>query len=84
MIRFFLKVVDNGSGISPEGLKTLFVDFNSLNEHRSQNRRGTGLGLSICKQIVESMGGQINVTSDVNKGTTFSIDFTFLHEVEQL
>lgn len=76
-------MVDNGAGISPEGLSTLFLDFNSLNEHRSKNRRGTGLGLSICKQIVESMGGKINVTSEVGVGTTFLVDFTFLHEVEQ-
>jgi signal transduction histidine kinase len=52
-------------GISKEGLSKLFVNFASLAEHKDQNQRGTGLGLSICKQIIEKMGGDVEVESEV-------------------
>jgi signal transduction histidine kinase len=62
-VRFSLKVIDSGKGISSEGLKKMFVEFNTLDENKDQNTRGTGLGLSICKNIVEKMGGTIKVES---------------------
>lgn len=49
------------------------MNFSNLNEHKDSNKRGTGLGLSICKQIVEKMGGKIEVESKLNEGTTFTI-----------
>ena len=60
-------------GISPENLKKLFTDFNKLDEHKKMNAKGTGLGLSICKQIVDQMGGFVNVKSQLGKGTQFII-----------
>jgi len=47
--------------MSEEGIKGLFVNFGKLQENASMNRSGTGLGLSICKNIIEKMGGNVNV-----------------------
>lgn len=61
LIKFEVKIIDDGEGISQEGIKQLFMNFNTLDEHKKKNLRGTGLGLSICKQIIENMGGRVNV-----------------------
>jgi signal transduction histidine kinase len=58
-----ISVIDTGLGISEDGLKKLFIDFGKLDENSTRNRKGTGLGLSICKQIVEQMGGSVDVKS---------------------
>ena len=77
-IKYTIKIIDDGQGISEEGLKNLFVNFESLQEHQQKNQRGTGLGLSICKQIIEKMGGNIEVSSEVGKGTCFKINMISL------
>ena len=46
-------MIDNGPGISKEGVKNLFMDFGKLSENEGLNSSGTGLGLSICKKIIE-------------------------------
>lgn len=58
---------DTGKGIKPELLDSIFSRFVKADE----NVHGTGLGLSICKSLVEKMGGQIGVKSELGKGTTF-------------
>jgi len=73
-IKFKMQVIDNGVGISEEGLKNMFMDFGSLGEHAKMNSRGTGLGLSICKNLIEKMGGSIVVSSVKDKGTTFTVE----------
>lgn len=60
-------VIDTGTGISSENLTKIFERFVKANDMD----QGTGLGLSICKMLVEKMGGQISVESELNKGTTF-------------
>jgi len=61
-----INVSDSGKGISAEFLKTrLFSPFSQEDTLQA----GTGLGMSIVKQVVERLGGQINVTSQVNVGT---------------
>lgn len=62
-VQLKISVIDNGVGISEEGLKNLFVDFGKLDENSGRNKQGTGLGLSICKDIVEKMGGAVDVKS---------------------
>ena len=56
-------MVDTGIGMSEEGVKNLFIDFGRLEENENRNKSGTGLGLSICKQIIEKMGGSVDVKS---------------------
>ena len=58
---------DTGKGIKPELLDSIFSRFVKADE----NVHGTGLGLSICKMLVEKMGGEIGVKSELGKGTTF-------------
>jgi len=48
-----IRVIDTGIGISEQGQKNLFIDFNRLEENQDRNKSGTGLGLSICKKIIE-------------------------------
>ena len=62
-------VSDTGTGISSEDAQHLFKMFTVIKKNREFNMRGTGLGLTISKRLVESMGGQINITSEERKGT---------------
>ena len=73
-VKFSLEIEDAGVGISPQNLKNLFIDFGKLQEHENLNPQGTGLGLSICKKIIDQMGSEISVTSELGIGTTFKID----------
>ena len=63
---FYVK--DTGLGIEPEKLGRVFQRFAKLNNFA----QGTGLGLSICKTIIERLGGEISVSSEVGTGTTFT------------
>jgi signal transduction histidine kinase len=60
-VEFSIEIKDQGEGISKEGINNLFLDFSRLKENQEHNQRGTGLGLSICKQIINKMGGSVNV-----------------------
>jgi PAS domain S-box-containing protein len=66
-IRFWVR--DNGKGIPPEKLDRLFIPFERLEKARAE---GHGLGLSIVKRIVDKLGGEVDVTSEIPLGTTFS------------
>jgi len=72
-------VSDTGIGIDPEILETLFEPFRQVTQ---KSNVGAGLGLAICKQLVELMGGTIEVTSVPNKGSEFSFAVK-LEEAEQ-
>lgn len=64
-----ISVADTGSGIPPERLSAIFDDFVTT------KRRGLGLGLAISKRIVEQLNGTIDVSSEVGRGTAFTLRF---------
>ena len=64
-IKLQLIIEDNGAGISKENIGKLFKDYSRLEEHEGMNAKGTGLGLSICKNIIEQMGGDVQVESEL-------------------
>lgn len=65
-----LAVADNGVGMDLETQSMLFEKKHMQSTYGTNNEKGTGLGLSICKDMVESNGGKIWVSSKLNKGTT--------------
>jgi signal transduction histidine kinase len=69
-----IAVADEGKGILPENLPNIFRPFFTTKGH------GTGLGLSLARRIVEAHGGQIDVTSELGKGTRFTIRLPIARE----
>ncbi|MEG2381807.1 MAG: ATP-binding protein, partial [Oscillospiraceae bacterium] len=72
--KFRFTVSDSGRGISKDKLSKIFEPFYRDGVSSITRIEGTGLGLSIVKNIVKAKGGNIKVTSEVNKGTTFVVD----------
>jgi signal transduction histidine kinase len=66
-----IDVQDNGPGIPPYGLETIFMPFQRLAQ--ASNQRGTGLGLAICKRIVERHGGRIWAENAIAGGAVFHV-----------
>ncbi len=67
------KVKDTGIGIAPENKELIFQEFRQASEGISRRYEGTGLGLTLVKKMVELMNGRIEVLSEEQKGSTFSI-----------
>jgi len=68
-----VSVSDTGCGIAPDLLTRIFDPFVQAQDpsHSADRAGGTGLGLSICRRLVEAMGGELEVESELGKGTTF-------------
>jgi signal transduction histidine kinase len=66
-------VEDNGPGIPPNKLNSLFQPFVRVQEVMNHSKGGAGLGLAICKETIVQMGGEITVSSEVGRGTTFKV-----------
>ncbi|MEL0641883.1 ATP-binding protein [Pseudoalteromonas aliena] len=65
-------VIDTGIGIKPEKQNSLFDSFTQADASTTRQFGGTGLGLAIVKQLCELMNGEVNVTSMLDEGSTFS------------
>jgi heavy metal sensor kinase len=70
-----ITVADTGIGIPPDSVERVFDRFYQVEKARQRFgvKRGNGLGLSICQSIIHAHRGTISVTSELNKGTTFSL-----------
>ena len=70
-VTLLVEIEDQGIGISPEQLPRLFHPFIQADSSTTREYGGTGLGLIISKRIAEMMGGEVGVSSEVGRGSTF-------------
>lgn len=73
----FLSVRDTGIGVPPEKLGSIFEGFTQADDAINRRYGGTGLGLTITKQLVEMMGGEIEVLSEEGHGSQFNLTIPF-------
>lgn len=73
LIMLIFKIRDTGIGMHEEDLKIIFDKFKQVDAKANRGIEGTGLGLSISRQLVQLMGGDIEVSSEYGHGTTFEI-----------
>jgi signal transduction histidine kinase len=76
--RVMVSVEDDGPGIEPADLKTLFTPFQRTRARALSEEHGAGLGLAIAKHMVHLHGGQISVRSEIGVGTTFYVSLPTL------
>ena len=72
-IQIHLSVEDSGIGISAQDQQKLFTPFSQIHSNRNQLNVGTGLGLMISRELVEMMGGTLQIRSEVEVGTTILV-----------
>lgn len=73
--RFTFRVQDTGIGIPRERIDRLFQSFSQVDASTTRKYGGSGLGLAICKGIVEALGGEIWVESELGEGSSFNFSF---------
>ncbi len=75
-VKLLFEVIDTGPGIAPEQQSLIFDSFTQADGSITRHHGGTGLGLSISRQLIEMMGGEIKLTSTLNKGSCFSFQLS--------
>ena len=68
-----LQVRDTGPGIPPEAQQVMFEEFRQLDGSATRRHEGMGLGLSVCRGLVHLLRGDIQIESELGRGTTFSV-----------
>ena len=76
-VRIYIKVKDNGIGMSPDFLKRIYESYSRADGDRIHKTEGAGLGMAITKYIVDAMEGTIDIQSEPDKGTEFLLTFDF-------
>ncbi len=76
-VRLHFGVKDNGIGVTEDFVQHIFESFAREDNRRVQKIEGTGLGMTITKHTVDMMGGTIEVQSQINRGSTFTVGFDF-------
>jgi len=71
--RVRVSVLDNGPGIAPQDQARVFQKFQQLEGGHTKRYQGTGLGLAICKELSALLGGDIQLVSEVGRGSMFSL-----------
>ncbi len=77
VVELELAISDTGIGIPEEKRASVFSSFEQAETNTTRKYGGTGLGLAITKKLAEGMGGSINLSSEVGKGSTFSVVIPF-------
>jgi len=77
-----LRIADQGEGIDREALPHVFERFYRGDPSRNRNSGGTGLGLAICHAIVQKAKGSINITSELGRGTTVTVQLPLAASVD--
>lgn len=78
--KIYINIRDNGPGIPKEKLDNIFNRFYRIDNERTKDLMSTGLGLAIAKELVEAQGGEIKVSSTLNKGSCFTIILPILRK----
>jgi len=82
MVTVCFEIEDSGIGIPPESQKDVFERFSQVDQGRERHYEGSGLGATTAKQLVELMGGDISLYSEVGVGSRFTINLCWpVHDV---
>lgn len=74
--QFIITLRDTGIGIAEADLACIFQEFRQANQTTTRSQGGTGLGLAITKALIELMGGDISVASELGQGSTFIVELS--------
>lgn len=83
-VTIYFEIVDTGIGIPEDKLQTVFESFSQGSIEVNRKYGGTGLGLTIVKKLIELLGGEIKLKSEVGKGSTFTFKLNFRISTEPL
>lgn len=72
--KVYLNIIDQGPGIEPKHIERIFERFYRVDKARSRSHGGTGLGLAIAKHIAQALAGNISVSSELGRGSTFTLE----------
>ncbi|MEM7590849.1 MAG: ATP-binding protein [Cyanobacteria bacterium P01_A01_bin.83] len=76
-----VSVADTGVGIAPKDLPCIFQAFRQVDQSFTRQHSGTGLGLAITKSLVNMMGGEISLKSELGQGTSFTVEIPRKYDV---